>query len=52
MSIYDDVDEYIGARRVTDLAVSHDFSRAVVSIAALDDSRTEYRTRAAHPPGV
>lgn len=44
MSIYDDVDEYIGARRVTDLAVSHDFSRAVVSIAALDDSRTEYRT--------
>ncbi|MFY2787710.1 alpha/beta fold hydrolase [Rhodococcus sp. MALMAid1271] len=44
MSIYDDVDEYIGARRVTDLSVSHDFSRAVVSIAALDDSRTEYRT--------
>nr|WP_314145368.1 prolyl oligopeptidase family serine peptidase [uncultured Rhodococcus sp.] len=44
MSIYDDVDEYIGVRRVTGLAVSHDFSRAVIVIAALDDSRTEYRT--------
>ncbi|OZC45286.1 S9 family peptidase [Rhodococcus sp. WWJCD1] len=44
MSIYDDVDEYIGARRVTDVAVTADFSRAVISIAALDDSRTEYRT--------
>ncbi len=44
MSMYDDVDEYIGARRVTGLAASHDFSRAVIAIAALDDSRTEYRT--------
>lgn len=44
MSMYDDVDEYIGVRRVTGLAVSHDFSRAVIVIAALDDSRTEYRT--------
>ncbi|OZC70172.1 S9 family peptidase [Rhodococcus sp. 06-470-2] len=44
MSMYDDVDEYIGARRVTGLAASHDFSRAVIVVAALDDSRTEYRT--------
>ncbi|CCQ15975.1 putative dipeptidyl aminopeptidase [Rhodococcus sp. AW25M09] len=44
MSIYHDVDEYIGARRVTDLAVARDFSRAVTVVAALDDSRTEYRT--------
>lgn len=44
MSIFDDLDEYIGARRVTGLAVAHDFSRAVVVIAALDRSRTEYRT--------
>lgn len=44
MSMYDDVDQYIGARRVTGLTVSPDFSRAVIVVAALDDSRTEYRT--------
>ncbi|MBY4012655.1 S9 family peptidase [Rhodococcus fascians] len=44
MSVYDNIDEYIAARRVTGLAVDRSGSRAVVVVAALSDSRTEYRT--------